>query len=331
MSCSTAYLVRDHDGIWRTRWEKYGLWRILAQSQLDAVLAEVRKHDCRLEQGSSQWWSGWLCRGVLIDLVTRRLRFHACQSEILRPDVGWMESMERAFARAAVWRGWELGYAWGGRDEFVSLVPEAAAAIEPELVESRSIEQLPDALLQHTDLIAWDRASLRLHLRHLPWSQYGGVLSVIDERLEVLDYGFAWCDGVVVLPWLTHGPRLLDALEPAVPYPLPHEEEVDQGVVIDCAARTIRHWSAESTLPALLAAIADAWPGWQIERLRFGFAGQLAATGRREESLLIADAELPTRNQWDQPLFDAQWLAERSALVPDPRRLRCIELALDDD
>jgi hypothetical protein len=162
---------------------------------------------------------------------------------------------------------------------------------------------------------------MRLRYQWAHWSEYGALLSVIDERLDVLDYGFVdSLDGEVLLPWLLHGERLLGALAPVVPQFLPYEEDCNAGVIIDCPARCIRHWSSLAVPPALLAGVRAAWPGWTVERLRYGFAGHLAATGRRDPELLIPDVELAT--EYD---VDPEWLRERAALLPDARGLRCIE------
>lgn len=324
MSCSTAYLVRDVDGIWRTREQKRGSWFMLDARARDEVLAAMRDDGVPLDRllaHGGEWLRGWLCRGVLIDTVERRLRFYACYADTWRPRVGFLESIERAAARAPVWAGWDVAYAWGGREEFAEVVPEAASLIEPEPFEQPLLDDLCGALLPWDEsLVGWDRQSLSLRHRYDWWVDYSGLLSVIDERLDVLDFGFAGCHrSPLLLPWLMNGEPLLDALASAVPHPVPRENEIDDGVVIDCPARRIRYWSANAITPALLAAVRAAWPGWAIERLRYGLAGHLAATGRRDPSSLLPDAELPTTR------FDTDWLRERATLSPDARGLRCIE------
>lgn len=327
VSCSTAYLVRDADGIWRTHWRKRGILRIEEQRELDGLLGEIRERGVPLDRMlmGGTWLRGWLCQGVLIDMIERKLRFYVCGARILQPAVGWIESIERALARASVWRGWELGYAWGRRDDFAALVPEAAALIEPERFEAEPLAELSSALAEHDELASWDRASLRLHYRYYCWTSWDGLLSVIDEQLEVLNFGFAWRDGLAVLPWLTHGAALLDALGSEIPHPLPYESELAEGVVIDLPARCIRHWAEAPTPPRLLEKIATLWPSWRIERLRYGHAGHLAAIACRDSSLLIPEAELSKRSRWGHHEFDLDWLRERRELKLDPRELRGIE------
>lgn len=318
MSCSTAYLVRDVDGVWRVRWQKYGRWCLLDPSDRDVVLEMMRERSTPLSLLSGPpWLSGWLCRGVLLDMVERRLRFYGCGA-----GSRYSETIERRIARSPTWDGWDVAYAWGGREDFAELVPEAAAQIEPEPYEQRPLDELADALLEWEDdsLVAWDRQSQSLRYRWAWWPNFGGLLSVIDERLDVLDFGFAYQpSNPVLLPWLLHGEPLLDALAPMTPHALQHERQFDDGVIIDSPARCIRYWSGAAIPPPLLASVRAAWPGWSLERLRFGYAGHLAATGRRDPDALIPDDKLPP------PDFDSEWLRERATLTPDARGLRCIE------
>lgn len=315
MSCSTAYWVRDLDGHWYACWVKYGRWQLLDPGERDDVLALVRERGSALVQGSgSRWLEAWLCRGVLLDMVERRLRVYGCAQRSRQ-----CETLERMLARAPAWAGWNVAYAWGRRDDFAALLPGAAAQIEPERFERPSLAELADALLQWEHLVGWDRERLCLQHHYAYWFNVGGLLSVIDERLDVLDYGFAYHPERAVLPWLQHGERLLDALAAFVPHPVPHENQFDHGVIVDCPARCIRYWSGEPIASGLLAALREAWPGWTIERLGYGLAGHLAATGRSDPDLLIPDEELPT------DAIDPEWLRERAALVPDARGLRCIE------
>jgi hypothetical protein len=314
MSCATAYLFRDLDGRWRAFGAKYGSWQLLDPRVRDDVLAQLRERSSpRLHERSSL--EPWLCRGVLLDMVERRLRVYGCATSSRQ-----CENLERMLARSPAWAGWDVAYAWGRRDDFAELLPETAAVqIEPERFEQPSLDELSTALLEWEYLVGWDRERLCLRHHFAYWHSVGGLLSVIDERLDVLDYGFAYHPERVVLSWLQHGERLLDALAPLVPHPMPHENQVDQGVIVDCPARCIRYWGGEPIPSGLLAALRAAWPGWTIERLRYGLAGHLAATGRRDPDLLIPDAELSTDE------IDPEWLRERAALVPDARGLRCIE------
>lgn len=317
MSCSTAYLVRDVDGLWRVRWAKYGRWNLLDARDREAVLQATRERSTPLDSLSGPpWLSGWACCGVLLDVVARRLRFYGCG---LRS--GEIENLERRVARAPAWADWDVAYALGGREDFAELVPEAASQTEPEPFVQPSLDQLTGALVEWDEgFVDWDRERLRLRYRWAWWSNLGGLLSVIDEGLDVLDYGFVHpFSSPVVMPWLLHGERLLDALGPVVPHALPHEREFDDGVIIDCSARCIRCWSGAAIPPRLLASVRAAWPGWTLERLRFGYAGHLAATGRRDPEALVPYAELPAAD------FDPEWLRERALLTPDDRGLRCIE------
>jgi hypothetical protein len=334
MGCWTAYLVRDVDRVWRAYGEKYGPWCVTAEDQREQLLATVRKDGFLLQPQhvGKPFWDGAHCRGVLLDLVERKLRVYACSCQFLRPPCGWIESMERQLIRAPVWAGWDVGYAWSRRDDMLAATPEAAGHIEPESFTTPSLDELPKLMPDAEGwLIDWDRASMRLTFRYGPWD-IGGLLTVIDERLEVFDYG---CQSAVhgesLLPWLLHGQPLLDALRRATPCPLPYESEANGGVIVDCPARRIRHWSPDPTAHALLDALARTWPGWTIERLTHGYAGHLAATGRRDLELLIGDDELPTLDAWSGPLFDPSWLRERPTLPLDPRALRCIEERLDPD
>jgi hypothetical protein len=336
MSCWTAYLVRDTDRIWRAYGEKHGTWRMSVEQDREQLITTVRKHGWLLHPPpATPFWTGAYCRGVLLDLVDRKLRVFACGCQFLRPACGWIESAERSLVGASIWAGWDVAYAWSRRDDILAAVPEAAGHIEPEPFTKPALDDLAKLANAMPDtegwLIDWDRASMRLRFRYGP-RDLGGLLTVIDEQLEVFDYGCMGVeDGGNVLPWLLHGQPLLDALRLATPSPLPYESDPNGGVIIDCPTRRIRYWSAHSIAHALFGALASAWPGWTIERLTHGYAGHLAATGRRDVELLIGEDELPINDQWGTPLFDQSWVRERATLQLDPRTLRCIEECLDPD
>lgn len=326
MGCWTAYLIRDVDRTWRAYGERDGAWRMLEASERDELLATVRADGWSLDPSPERpFWGPAYCQGVLLDVVERRLRVYACESRFHRPACGWVESFERALVAAPAWSGWDVGYAWAGRDELLARVPEATGHIEPESFEALPLERLPASLPDAEGwLVDWDRAHMRLSFRYGPESS-GGLLTVIHETLAVIDYD---CGGTFEhgnLPWLLHARSLLDALDAATPCPVPSEADVDHGVIIDCPARRLRYWAAHPLPHGLREGLARAWPGYAIERLTHGFAGHLAATGRRCADLLIADAELLSPNAWGEPVFDAGWVRERAELPLDPRDLRHVD------
>lgn len=324
MGCYTGYLIREADGRWRGRSEKRGAYMLRTRASRDACVRCTRDEgfsfDALREMGSA-WLGPAICRGLMIDFVERRLRFYACACSFHRPAVGWLESREHSLRHAPIWAGWDVSYAWGGRDDFACVAPELREHLALERVRPTSLGEL-ETQLQAWDadsLLSWERASMELHYNYEPWHGSGGLISVVHETLEVLDYCTLVGGGELeAMPWLVHGEALLDALAGVIPHGLPYEDAVDEGVIIDCPARVIRYWGARPVASRLLEQVREAWPGWQVERLRFGLWGHLAATGREGAEVAMAEADMRAGE------FEAGWLEARRTLSIDPRPFRHI-------
>src|SRR5262245_45862355 len=81
------------------------------------------------------WFDQWFCRGVVLDEPARRFRCFPCHAD------NALEATDRA-ARAA-WPGWDAGVAFGGREDFAELLPEAARVIRPYDIITPELAPLP--------------------------------------------------------------------------------------------------------------------------------------------------------------------------------------------
>jgi hypothetical protein len=277
----------------------------------------VRRDGVLVDKVDAGYFDGWYCQGVAIDLRARVFRAFPC------PLRGHHKgSLDLRLRTAPVWSGWDAGFAWGGREELAEVVPGARRVIAPYELEVRPLAELP---LGDRDqwFSAWnaDRFELVVHddVASADWyDSYDGrdLVSVITTDLRVLDYRLlpdttgSWTD--TVLPWLVHGPPLVDTLRGQAPYPFPSDEEfTGAGLIIDLDQRVLRYWTNDYIPVRLLADIRAAWPGWDLQRLRYGFAEHLAVTGRRDPDGLATPQEVA-----------ADWDAARRDLRPDPRPLR---------
>jgi hypothetical protein len=144
-------------------------------------------------------------------------------------------------------------------------------------------------------------------------------VSLIERDTTVLDY---WLHVNHMAEFLLHGEKAVTGLAMQPPYPLWSELVARSGVIVDRPARRLLYWTAEP-VPARLAAMAGAaWPGWNVERHPFGYAGHLAATGCRDPDLLMTEDQLRQESGDFEPRLDADWIAQRRTLPVDPRSLR---------
>jgi hypothetical protein len=296
MSCDTLWLLSRGDDCRINRLDGRA-WHF--PSARDALLA--------LENTSvyREPYSFVGCRGFAIDAVARRARFHDCKLGLTPISV--VESLERSLAAAPGWADWEIEYARGGLVDLVEVVPGARS-----LLAAHPERAIPLTLCTRDAwLLDWNAGAHELTYRrwNVPY-RYQSLLTIVRDDLRVFDY--ALDDDLPV----GLGPSLLAALEPEPPFPLPYELDVDQGAVIDVPRRVIRVWSSR----APLATFAAVWPGWRVERLPYGYAGHLAATGRTAafegDSRLHDDDDLRARGASDA------WLEGRRALAIDGRPLR---------
>jgi len=299
------------DGVIGLGHEKHGRWLLAGPDELPA---DLRTGPVAVG-GPLNWWP---CRGVGIDVVARRYAFFPCT--VAAPAVGWLESTRRRLAASPGWRGWRVEVAWGGALDLVD-VPFAERHAPPYPVE-------PPRPAGHADaLVDWDEPAGRLRLSYdaAASSSDSALVSVIRDDLRVLDHRLLSSMNGDGVQWLFDRSALLSALT-GPPYDTGDERGVPDGAVIDVAARTVRYWTAQVVSPPFLDVVRRSWAGWQVERLPFGFAGHLAATGRAPGDLLIPDGELLADTS-REVAFDPGWLADRRALRPDPRPLRPIRVS----
>ena len=289
MGCYTGYLLRDDDGTCRYTETKWGLWQLEDSAQRDEIIERMRTGSIVTET-DPVYFGASTCRGVAIDLRDLVFRAFPCYLKDYHP-----ESLDLRIRTAPHWDGWDAGLARGGREELGDVVPEARHVIAPYEMTFRPLAELP-----FDEREEW------------PWEPCA-VITVITPDLRVLDYRFTYPDDDVdaLVPWLVHGGSLVDALGEQEPYPLPEEHHTAAGLVIDQDRHVVHYWTDEVVPPRLLADVRAAWPGWEVRRLRYGLAGHLAVTGRRDDELL-------TSHEKAAP----EWEAGRRALRPDPRPLR---------
>jgi hypothetical protein len=274
------YVVRGTSGRYHASIAKFGAWWFAGAEEAKSYVRNghfQHAHDFPFD----------CCRGVALDMAARRYRFYTCERHA--PAVGWLESVERALAASAGWHEWDVRCAWSRSDEFPDVIPEAAHVCRPRDHAPRPLAELP--------LEARDAGS------------YGGLLSVVDGG-RVADFALREAP----LPWLAHGDALLSAIGREDTVRLIGEGAIDSGAVVDRATRRILYWAPEAPRP-VLAAVEAAWPGWKIERLRFGYAAHLAATGRAGEHLASDAAIRESFARGDHP-FDENWLVDRRSLRP---------------
>jgi len=322
MSCSTAYLLRDEDGSCRFAAQKYGTWLITEADTWADLVAWIRRDGIALTGESTRFLGGVYCRGVALDLPGRRYRFYSCN-----PTTRHNEAADRRVRAAPVWAGWDAGLARGGREELGEMIPAARHVIEPYHVAP---SPLADLLLDDRDrwFVGWDAEALEIAVLDDPasadWAAAScDLVTVVTPDLRLLDYRIAtrYSDSDTLLAWLGHGPVLVDALLAQAPFPLPWEQLVDAGALIDLDRRAVRYWSRRSISAGLLAAVRAAWPGWPVERLPYGHAEQLALTGRPDPEALDHGSLDGTT---DAAL--AGWITERLALPVDQRPLRAPQI-----
>ncbi|MFW6692844.1 hypothetical protein [Streptomyces sp. MAR4 CNX-425] len=308
--------MRDTDGSCRFRHAKWGTWQLLDQDSRAEVIAGLRREGVPLDEVGAGRFHGWYCQGVAIDLRDRVFRAYSCPG-----DNHHRESLDLRFRTAPVWAGWDAGFAWGGREELAEVIPEALPVVAPY----RGLEVPPLAELPFGERdqghSTWnaDRFELVVHqdvalTNWYDWYEESDLVTLITAELRVLDYQFFtqtwdWTD--TLLPWLIHGHPFVDRLRGQIPYPTPEEGEyVRAGLVIDLDRRVLRYWP-HGYLPArLLADVRAAWPGWDLRRMRYGFAEHLAVTGR------------PVPDDLATPNGAAEWDAARRDVRTDPRPLR---------
>ena len=279
-------MLRDEDGSCRYTSVKWGDCNPADGAVRAEVIDRVRR-GTRVEEIGSAWFSNSDCRGAAIDLRDRVFRAFTCELKGER-----RESLDRRIR--ARWPGWDAGLAWGGREDFGDMLPEARHVIVPYDLEFRPLSELTFGIREE-----WSIADDYL-------------VSVIDTELRVLDYRLerTYDHADAMLPWLVHGSGLVDTLRAEDPYPLPEEWVLDAGLVIDMDRRVLHYWTDDYVPARLLADVLAAWPGWDVRRLRYGLAEHLAVTGRRDDELLVSDDDA-----------DPEWKAARRALRPDPRPL----------
>jgi hypothetical protein len=286
MGCYTGYLLREIDGSVRFATTKHGHWTLVDDTRRAEVVDWVREEGRLVDAADRATFDSTTCRGVALDLRDKVFRCFPCYAD----DGVHKESLDMQIRTAPHWEGWDAGLAWGGREELGEVIPEARHVIEPFDLGYRPLADLPIA-----DRDTYD----------------GNLVSVITEDLQVLDYQFKrdYNVDVDLLPWLVHGPALVDALRGEAPFELPWEDP-DAGIVIDLDRRTVRYWTEDVVPARLVSEVRTAWPGFDVRWLPYDMTGHLAATGRRDDVLAPAFAA------------SEEWEAARRALEPDPRPLR---------
>ncbi|MER5968880.1 hypothetical protein ABT112_03880 [Streptomyces sp. NPDC002055] len=319
MGCWTAYALRAEDGTsWIMR-EKWGRWDLTDATDRMRLVESVLRGGTRVGDGRARvLLDGPFCCGAALDLVAHRYRYYGCDP----PDAHYLDCHARRRASASDWDGWDVEYAWGGRDDLADMV----AGAEPAATEAETGPDLCDAVpltSREGWFVGWDPGAWRISVLHSEiiadfLAPAEAVVSLIRADHTVLDHQLTLRE---VVPWLArHGESLTGTLPAHAPYPMPMEETVNAGVVVDVPARRLRYWTTEPVPSRLTARTAAAWPGWRVERLPLGFVGHLAATGRTGADLLLTDSELRDR-RWDEDLV-AMRNTDRRALRIDPRNLR---------
>jgi hypothetical protein len=327
MGCWTGYLLRDVDGSYRSAVSKYGRWLITDADDRAEIVAWIRRDG--LTRGTARVLEGWHCHGVALDLPGRRYRFYRCAPTIRRN-----ESADRLVRAAPAWAGWDAGLARGGREELGEVIPGMAAAIEPYALAERPLRDLPLGARDRW-FVDWDAERFEIAVRDDPasadWAEQGcGLVTVVTSDLRLLDYRIAtrYSDADDLLPWLTYGPALVDALLARAPFPVPWEQHLDAGVLIDVDRGAVRYWADRHVPARLLAAVNAAWPGWRVARLPYGHAEHLALTGRLDPEALDDGSNDGVHDDSHRDAL-AGWITERSALPADQRPLRAPHIRVD--
>ncbi|MEL5958863.1 hypothetical protein AADR41_29545 [Streptomyces sp. CLV115] len=327
MGCWTVYALRAEDGTSWVHGEKWGMWDLTDATDRVRLVETVLRGGTRVGDGHDRGLGGIrFCRGVGLDLVARRYRYYSCDP----PDVHYLDCDVRRRAMAPDWDGWDVEYAWGGREDFADMV-----AGKPVFTEVETGPALPDAVpftSREDWFVGWDPVEWRILVLHSEIiadlvAPAEAVVSLIRSDRTVLDHQLAIRE---VVPWLAwHGESLTETLPAHAPYPMPMEGTVEAGVVIDLPARRLRYWTTKPVPPRLAARTAATWPGWRVERLPFGFVGHLAATGRDDPDLLLTDTELRDA-RWDEDLIAIR-NTDRRVLRVDPRNLRTPRVEVVED
>ncbi|GAA4984415.1 hypothetical protein GCM10023205_63100 [Yinghuangia aomiensis] len=332
MSCRTAYILRDADGRCLVTAEKHSWWDLGRAEHVDGMLEMIRRTGIPTDDGrAADFVDGWHCRAVAIDMVERRVRHFQCGMSL--HSAAHADSFAAWVAAAPVWSGWDVGYAWGGRQGLLDVVPQAAPAVAPD---DPAPADVPLAALCARDewFVGWDAGRSEITVKYAESSadwfhSCCSVVSVVRPDDVVLDYRLEYWD---VVGWLTrHGEAVVPALSAEAPYPLPGESTVGRsaGAVLDTASRRLRYWTADSVPPAAHERLAAAWPGWRTERLPYGYPGHLACTGRTDHDALSSPEQLRGEG-WDDALLAHRDAGRRRLAVPADTLRACRIVVVDD-
>lgn len=148
MGCWTAYVLRAEDGSCWTMGEKWGDWCLAKESDRIRIVESILRGGVAVDDDSARGLvDSWFCRGVVLDLVTHRYRFFGCDLQTLQPGVSYLESTAVRVASAPGWSGWDVGYAWSGREGLVEVVSEARPA--EDTVHAGAVIDLPSRRLRY--------------------------------------------------------------------------------------------------------------------------------------------------------------------------------------
>ncbi|MGP4027111.1 hypothetical protein [Actinomadura sp. 3N407] len=135
MSHRTAYVLRLVDGSCWTMGKKWGDWYLAREGDRDRIVESILRDGMVVSDDRARdFVDTGFCRGLVLDFVTRRYRYFN-RDDALQHGVGYVESAALRLASAPEWEGWEVGYAWGGREGLVEAVPEAGPVVAREAVE----------------------------------------------------------------------------------------------------------------------------------------------------------------------------------------------------
>lgn len=329
MSCWTAYILREEDGRCLIAAEKQSWWNLSRAEDVAGMLEMVRRVGVAADDERTLGFvDTWYCYAVAIDMIERRVRHFRCGVS-----ADFADSFAAWLATTPVWSGWDVRYAWGGRQGLLDAVPQAAPAVAPD---DPSPADVPLAALCSRDewFVAWDAGRHEITVRYAESSAdwfhpASSVVSVIRPDKVVLDYHLEYGN---VVDWLArHGDSVLPALSAEAPYPLPDEATVDRcaGAVLDVAARRVRYWTTNTVPPAAHERLVAAWPGWRTERLPYGYPGHLACTGRVDHDVLGSPEQLLARG-WDDVLLAHRDAGRRALAVPAHTARACRIVVAED-
>ncbi|MFG2092277.1 hypothetical protein [Streptomyces sp. NPDC048612] len=313
MGCWTAYTVRLEDGSSWELDEKYGRWHLTGTDGPAGLVKRVLT-DGRPVDGAPN--TARSCRGIALDLATRRYRFYSCALDMPRAGVSHRESMSLHQAATPGWEGWGVAYAWGGDEELRRLL---FPGLPPEPAKTEAVE----VNLASRDywFVDWASDTRQITVRHDEliadtFAHATCLVSVITADATLTH----WQLSNTIVPLLAHhGESLPSTLAASAPFPLAAEDAVTDGAVIDLRARRLRYWTTDTVSPGLVARVGATWPGWKVERLAWGHLGHLAAIGQHPDGLSMTDAELREAG-WDDELITIRNRA-RDTLRTEPRRL----------